>query len=109
MFSVKANIDSSDIDNAYEKAKGLNALLKENVELMKIMSELSSGAETDKGIEEDLTVARAAAALSISKNTIYREIEDGKLHAHRVGRQGLRIKPEEIERYRRDNSVRKGA
>jgi excisionase family DNA binding protein len=47
---------------------------------------------------EDLTVAEAAALLKVHKSTIWRWIESGSLPAYRVGRRGVRLKKEDLER-----------
>ena len=47
---------------------------------------------------EYLTVAEAAALLKVHKSTIWRWIESGSLPAYRVGRRGMRLKKEDLER-----------
>lgn len=48
---------------------------------------------------DPLTVADAGAALGVSRATAYRMIADGRLAAHRHGRRGLTVAPDEIDRY----------
>jgi excisionase family DNA binding protein len=47
---------------------------------------------------EYLTVAEAAALLKVHTSTIWRWIESGSLPAYRVGRRGVRLKKEDLER-----------
>ena len=49
-------------------------------------------------IGEYLTVAEAAELLKVHKSTIWRWIESGSLPAYRVGRRGVRLKKEDLER-----------
>lgn len=52
-----------------------------------------------------LSVQEVANDLEVSKGVVYREIREGKLKAFRVGKQMLRISEEELEDYKRRNTV----
>lgn len=52
-----------------------------------------------------LSVQEVANDLDVSKGVVYREIREGKLKAFRVGKQMLRISEEELEDYKRRNTV----
>ena len=46
-----------------------------------------------------MTTTEAAALLGLSPNTVRRQIENGAIHARKVGRD-WHITPREVERYR---------
>lgn len=52
-----------------------------------------------------LTVMEVAKDLNISKFLVYKEIQEGRLSAFRVGKQQLRIKESELEAYKNRNKV----
>ena len=45
-----------------------------------------------------LTVKQVADALSVCQNTVYREVERGRIPAYKIGR-NIRIREEELEGY----------
>lgn len=55
----------------------------------------------------NLTVAQVAERLNVSEKTIRRLVAAGRLAETRVGR-SIRISEEELERFRRDSTSRRG-
>ncbi len=55
-----------------------------------------------------LTVLQAAAYLGISKRTLYRLIEDGRIGYLKVSERGLRLRPEHLEHYLSANTHEPG-
>jgi excisionase family DNA binding protein len=49
---------------------------------------------------KDFTVATLAEYLGCSRQVIYNEIREGRLTAWKLGGKLLRIRPDEVERYR---------
>lgn len=56
----------------------------------------------DKQRKKPYRVAEIAALLDVHRATVYRDIESGRLEAHRIGSGSgaLRIEPEDYEKYR---------
>ena len=94
---MEIKIDLSDIATAKEEAEILKRTLEDIVNLAKMANTLLSEQNT-----KPLSVVEAAKALGISRATIYREIERGKIKALTVGENSKRIEPIELERYKRN-------
>ncbi len=57
----------------------------------------TTAAATEAGEREYYTVPEAATLLRVSRSTIWRWIEAGRLRAYRVGPRNVRIKREDLE------------
>lgn len=52
-----------------------------------------------------LRVEEVARDLNVTKDMVYREIKNGNLKAFRVGSRTIRILPEELENYKKQQST----
>ena len=52
-----------------------------------------------------LSVLEVAKDMGVSKDTVYKEIREGRLKAFRVGKQKFRISEAELEAYKTRNTV----
>lgn len=68
---------------------------------------MSSSADRPLGEVRFLTVAEVAAAMRVSKMTVYRLVHNGELPAVRVGR-SFRVPEQAVHTYLRDSFVEAG-
>lgn len=68
---------------------------------------MSSSTERPLGEVRFLTVAEVAAAMRVSKMTVYRLVHNGELPAVRVGR-SFRVPEQAVHTYLRDSFVEAG-